>query len=698
MLCLFFSPAYCTIEVGKTYTIRSKKYPTKSLFVENSAREVNAAILLWTETDVPSQQWKACNAGSGDISFQNVYSGYYAAPQKQTKGAVFKTHRMLSYGHVVLEAVDETAGVYHILPVSKDFYLTATTGEDGEKPCWGDKDDADEGQQWIISETEAKYSFTKAMREEMMDDYLNHFLKNKGSSMRTFVNGGWGESEQLEVVLDAYECTGNEKYLNIAKYVYNYFKNRVGDNWDHLVYDDNYHWFGHDFNDDVMWQIIAVARLGWLTGSKAYTNAAKKNFDKIYERAYIPFTGLMRWAQSSGDAYGTNSCIAGPTEVAACYLGMSGCGEDYFEKARDLYAAQRYTLANNMSTGKVWDSVVWDPDTKTVKSKNEWASTYNQGTMLGAACLLYDHYGDEQYLNDAKKIMSFTRKNLCNSYGIIKVCQDESHGDLCGFKGILMRYVRRFVLDLNQPDYKEWTERNALLAYCNRTQNGITGTGWLKKATAESTTNAFGCSTAASAAANVVLGDVVKNGFDEQQAEHFDFHCGLQVSEEIGCGNDKIVYVSNGLWAQYDNIDFGEQTAHSIILDVTAPASNITGNVEIYLDKMSGEPAGICELKDLDPDQEWHTLYANITPATGLHNVYLRFTCSSSRTKAYRIDHFQFSTQTAEEIQTGVSDHVSQGKTPMSVYDLQGRLLPVSPKRGIFVISRGEESRIISIK
>lgn len=696
--------AQASAEIGKTYRIRSKKFPTKSLLVNNSSSESDADVVLWTETDVPSQQWTLHAITDSTMGFACVYSGYYACPRTQRAGGTLRMNRALRNAQVILTEVDATSNIYHITSLKGDLYLAVSSGTNGEMPAWQESDATDESMQWVLEEVEPKSVFSAAMRDEMIDAYIKRFTTSKGSSMRTFCNGGWGEAEQMEVALDAYETTGNETYLNLAKFVYNYFNQQVGSDWDRLVYTDNYHWFGHDFNDDVMWQIIAVARLGWLTGSKTYTNAAKKNFDKIYDRAFIEGLGLMRWAEQSGDQYGANSCVNGPTEVAACYLGMSGAGEEYFEKARDLYAAQRYRLAN-MNTGQVYDSFVWNPATNGVardnngnERRNNWTSTYNQGMMLGAACLLYEHYGDELYLKDAKKIMSFTKSSLCNSYGQIKVCQDENNGDLCGFKGILMRYVRRFVLALNQPSYHSWLLSNAMLAYSNRSEDGLTGTGWLTKATQESTKNGFGCSTSVSAAVNAPLWDIVKNGFDTLQVEHFDYHRGLLATSEAGRGRDGVVQVSNGYWAQFDNVDFGDQTAHSIILDVTAPAHGISGSVEIYFDKMEGAPAGVCELKDLNTPQGWYTLMADIKPTTGLHHVYLHFTCSSSRAKAYKADQFIFSTKTVDEL-TDVEDlpemNVDTAVGTVQYFDLLGRRLTEHPTSGTFILRKGKKARII---
>lgn len=502
------------IEGGKTYRILSRKHPTQSLFIKDSQREAGADIVLWADADVPSGQWKAVTGTGDTFILQNIYSGNYATPMTRTAGGTFQTNTTRSNGQIVVAPVNESENLYRLQNTSKTLSLTAPSGDNGALPAWKATEEGDDAQEWIFEEVTPKTTFTAEMRDEMLDAYLAHHLHSRGGGFRTFYDGGWGEAEQLEVLLDAYETTQNNRYLNYARQVYSYFENKIGDDWTKGG-SDGYNWFGYDFNDDVMWMIIAVTRMGLLAENKAYITVAKKNFDRIYTRAYIPFTGLLRWAESSGERYGTNSCINGPAEVAACYLAMGGCGEEYFEKARDLYASQRKNLTRGMATGQVWDSVVWDPETETVKSRNEWASTYNQGTMLGAACLLYLHYNDEQYMSDARKIMGYTKRELCDGYGIIRVCQDPDNPDLCGFKGILMRYVRLYVTALQQTSEKEWMLRNAMRAYCNRTPSGLTGTAWLTKATEETTVNPFACSTAASAAANAPIESDTENAIHD---------------------------------------------------------------------------------------------------------------------------------------------------------------------------------------
>ncbi|MBO4907461.1 MAG: hypothetical protein J5486_10625 [Bacteroidaceae bacterium] len=516
---------FAQLDHAKAYRIESVAAPGKVLMTMNSSLDDGASVVLWTKTDVASECWTVNVIST--IGLRNAYSNIpFVATSASVNAKVCQARS--GNGRWVVETCDANAGIYKIRCSTKALFVTITDTINGTQPVLAEATD-DKNQLWHFVEVEPKTSFTPAMREEMMDAYIASAVETKGTHRKTFGGGSWSESEQLEILLDAYETTGREDYLDLAKEIYIWYNANVGVTWTKLVYTDDYHWFGHDFNDDVMWQVIAVTRLGLLSHNQTYINVAKRNFDAIYNRAYIPFTGLLRWAQESGDPYSTNACIAGPAEVAACYLGFAGCGEQYFKLARDLYAAHRQVLTNNMETGKVWDNVVWNPDSEKIKSKNEWASTYNQGTMLGAACMLYKYYGDEQYLKDAKKIMSWTKMNLCDSYGIINVCQGGDNHDLWGFKGILMRYVRRLIRDCGVTTYQAWMEKNALHAYCNRTPDGITPTAWLQKGTTENTADDFGNSTAASAAVNVIFPDDQELPYDEN-AKDPDNPAGIIVS------------------------------------------------------------------------------------------------------------------------------------------------------------------------
>lgn len=670
---LVWLSAFAGVEVGNTYRIVPVGAVGMSLFVKDASLAVNSQVNLWTETDVPAQQWTVGLYKDEYYTFQNVYTQRYLAYAGTSKGATLRQVASASGGRWVLEPVDEEQNIYRLKPYTGSNCLASPAAmADGARPVLAVASDGEE-QLWRFVETEPVTVFEAALREQMMDNFIAAFVKKHGS-YKSFGSGGWGNAEMMEVGLDAYEATGRQDYLELCKSDYKWFSQNVGASWNHLVYNDTYNWFGHDFNDDVMWEIIAVSRLAWLTGEKAYLNAAKKNFDIIYKRAYINNLGMMRWAESSGDRNGTNSCINGPTEVAACYLGMAGAGEEYFEKARDLYELQRKNLAN-MTTGQVYDSFVWDPKTGKVarkvdgsENRNNWSSTYNQGTMLGAAVLLYEHYGSEQYCRDAEKIMSYTVKNLCNSDGIINVCQ-VNDGDLCGFKGIFMRYARRYVLDLNVPKYQEWTLKNALQAYNNRDDRGLTTSKWLAKSTRDVTTNAFSCSTAASAAVNAVTGLVQKNGLQTISAASFDYLRAAYVVK--GSDDEPVISVKNGAWTAYNNLDFGDTPVQSLAVTIPKYAYEPLGAIEVCMDRVDAEPIATIPLSH---EVDGQTVVAAVQPVTGVHHVFFRYLFdTNSRSNAYQVGTFQFSTLSVDEL-TGIGTVPSESANEM-IYDLQGRVV-----------------------
>ena len=500
------------IVAGKTYVIIPKRNADKSLLVRNSSLEDKADIVVWTNIKVPSQQWEAVASDNGTFLFRNVYTGKLLGRKtgnNTTTAAQITDESSAQWTLIPVKGADNQ---YMLSPASKDIFLTAVDETDGSLPMMeARKTGSDKNLQcWKFVETEPKKSLSASDRDLMLKEWTEQFVRQRSTGAITYGDGGgWGDAEMMETFLDAYETTGNKECLRLFTEAFSYFKKNVGDDWLRLVYTDNYKWYGHDFNDDVMWMIIASVRAFHLTGTKNYLFLAKKNFDAIYERAYNKW-GMLRWAESSGDKNGTNSCINGPAEVAACYIAQASGDSSYYEKARKLYENQRRYLFN-ASTGQVYDSFVWNESTDKPGKYNHWASTYNQGTMLGAALLLYDYYHDSRYRQDAVRIMDYTQKNLCDANGIVKVCQTPE-GDLCGFKGILMRYARRFACTMQDCSVAEWLRKNALHAYCNQNSKHIVCSAWLTKSAEDFkfegkdfSNQPFGCSTVLSVLFNAPL-------------------------------------------------------------------------------------------------------------------------------------------------------------------------------------------------
>lgn len=666
------SQAWADIVPGKTYRIVNVADDTKSVFVANSSLDASAQVVLWTDTKVSAQEWTAEEGEDGTYTFRNVYTGMYMARNSERATNSSRMQQIADASDVkaqwTLQPVDASDNTYMLMQQSTtyDFYLYTSAIKDGQRLSLITKrsDDKLAQQQWKFIEVEPQTAFSEAIRTRVMDGWTTQFLQTV-SGGKTFTKGGWGEAEILETLLDAYEVSGNKEYLTTFSSVFNYFKSKVGENWLHLVYEDAYKWYGHDFNDDVMWMIIASVRAYHLTGTKSYLTLAKQNFDAIYERALNKW-GMLRWAEQSGGVNGTNSCINGPAEVAACYLADALSDESYYEKARSLYDNQRKYLYN-ASTGEVWDSFTWDADKNEPSGYNKWVSTYNQGTMLGAALLLYRHYGDSFYKEDAENIVACTKRQLCDSHGIIKVCQTVD-GDLCGFKGIIMRYLRRYVTDLGKPEDVAWLQANAMHAYNNMNSHDVICSAWLTKSAedwkygdTDYSGQAFGCSTAVSAVFNAPLDSnlIVKDAYNDIRATDFDYMRGIYVTESDG--NKVVDNIKKGFYTCYKNVEFGDVSASGI--ELKASAARKSSQIEVRLDSLTADPIAVVSMPT---DGDLNTVTAEISGITGRHDVYLSYVATSSRYSAFTLTSFKF-TATGSGI-SAVVDGDAKKKGTLKVY------------------------------
>lgn len=666
-LSAFIGSVNAEIVGGKTYRIASAYNTNRVLFVTNSATKSGTSIVAWTDTKSPAQQWRAVKNADGTFCFVNVQTQGYLSRNTSAISSSTSTVQMTAateYSNWTITPVSGTTNGYTMKQTasSKDYVLTTNAAKDGETPTYSyvtDKSTIAKTQTWIFTEEEPIETFSTALGEEMIDDWIAYHLKDRGDDLATLGNGGgWGDAEMLETLLDAYETTGNKTYLETFEKVFGYFFKYIGSDFCKLKYDDDYKWYGHDFNDDVMWMILATVRAYLLTGTTSYRTYAKNNFDAIYSRALNQW-GMMRWAEQSGGKNGTNSCINAPTVVAACYLAeaLSNSSDkaEYYEKARNLYEKMRRYMFNT-HTGAAYDSFTWSTDTNLPSGYNKWVSTYNQGTTLGAAILLYNHYGDERYRQDADRIVEKTLNSLCNSDGIVNTCQTVD-GDLCGFKGILMRYMRRYAVDLNHPEIAQWLGKNALLAYSNRNSTGITQSSWLTKSNEDfvSTTEkddngnyksfsgqAFGNSTAVSAAANAIIYDrpsMSKDAFSTIEAEHFDYFQGTDV---VACtdGSGNEINTKPAQYTIYNNVNFGSRVARSVQFRV-GNIKDDTPKIEIRLDNKAGTLLGTASFAKQDGYQ---TITADIVPTDGMHNICLLFGAGKNWSKRFTVDNFVFLT------------------------------------------------------
>jgi len=87
------------------------------------------------------------------------------------------------------------------------------------------------------------------------------------------------------------------------------------------------------------------------------------------------------------------------------------------------------------------------------------------------------------------------------------VINNENGNDLQGFKGIFMRYARKYVLECGGKEMLQWLQLNAKVAYNNRNSENIMQTFWgTRTKEIVDLKSAFGASSAVSLLMNCPTG------------------------------------------------------------------------------------------------------------------------------------------------------------------------------------------------
>ena len=608
----------------------------KSVFVENSSLDENKPVVLWTETNVNAQRWTLNAKTNGTFLLSNDYTGYYLAGLTSGSGGnVGQTSKSSaqSKGSWEFVPVEGTTNQYYIYQNTTRKYALAAAADPTEGSTLSIVNTAGNTPidpariTWTVEVVEPMaQAFTKDKRDDMMEKWKARAYK-KASTGYVIGNGGWwGDAEMFEIVLDALETTGDQQYATMFENLYTNFIARNKDTW-YQKGVDGY----NEYNDDIAWMCIACVRAYLLTGLAKYRTTAKKNFDGMFKRADCYGNDLLQWKHGSGQ--GTNSCINGPAAVCACYLAIAQADTSYYQKARKTYMAERgklFEMSNGKPTGKIWDS--YD---QASGNYNYWASTYNQGTNLGAAIMLYNHYGEKMFKDDADAIIKWSEANMANSKGIIHVCQTV-RGDLCGFKGIMLRYIRMYAESFNAPSHYDWIAKNAYHAWNNRNSAGITSSAWLTKSEENfkhlegSDYKDFGHEgnmTCVSAAFNCHLGVVESHdAYAKNEAEDFNFVQNAPVTYDAGTddGGGMVGPMKNKHYIGYRRVDFGDKPASHIDLrlNITLGATGIN----VFLDQPDAKKGTLlCSVKgsELSATKTWDTIRKMINqPVTGVHNLY----------------------------------------------------------------------------
>lgn len=230
----------------------------------------------------------------------------------------------------------------------------------------------------------------------------------------------WWQAHAIDVLVDAYERTGEQKYIDRADSLYSGVVERNGGITNH-------------FYDDMLWMALAMFRLYEHTNDDTHKNAVFTLWEDIKTGWRDDLGGGIAWNKDS-DFLNTPSNA--PAIILAARLYQEYGNESDLEWARKIYEWQTSTLVDP-ETGIVYDGIEGD-------DFHSEEYTYNQGTYVGANIELFRITKDQEYLQSAIRTAETTIERFTDENQII---HERGGGDGGLFNGILIRYLSDLALE-----------------------------------------------------------------------------------------------------------------------------------------------------------------------------------------------------------------------------------------------------------
>ncbi len=292
-----------------------------------------------------------------------------------------------------------------------------------------------------------KYDYPK-----LADTLLNTLYSAFSSSNKRYfknINGDnglyyWPNAHALDVLIDAYQRTGDKAYLTKMKTLLNGIKAANGNTFLNWYY------------DDMAWLANACLRIYLLTKGGEYLSVANQLYADIKTGWNSSYGGGITWRKGEPGYKNIpstgNLCI-----LAARYYKLNAGSKD-LTLAKDLFNwMQKYMVK---TTGQVQNGINRQNDGK----MDDWIFTYNQGLFIGSAVEMYNATKDASYLQAAIK----TANNLLTDTALVTkgYLKSEGQGDHGLFKGVLVRYLTLLIETpaLDERHHKEYAlfiQRNA---------------------------------------------------------------------------------------------------------------------------------------------------------------------------------------------------------------------------------------------
>jgi arabinoxylan arabinofuranohydrolase len=116
------------------------------------------------------------------------------------------------------------------------------------------------------------------------------------------------------------------------------------------------------------------------------------------------------------------------------------------------------------------------------------------------------------------------------------------------------------------------------------------------------------------------------NPFMQTEAETIAFSVGLK-TEVCSEGGMDVTSINNGDYIKVRNVDFGSGITS---FDARVASAANGGTIELHLDSLAGPLLGVCAVQGTGGAQTWVTKSCLASGATGVHDLFLRFTGSGT--------------------------------------------------------------------
>jgi len=117
------------------------------------------------------------------------------------------------------------------------------------------------------------------------------------------------------------------------------------------------------------------------------------------------------------------------------------------------------------------------------------------------------------------------------------------------------------------------------------------------------------------------------NPYSRVEAEMMNAQSGIE-TERCSEGGMDVGYIENGDWIKIRGVDFGSAGAKTFNVRVASATNG--GNIELRLGSPTGTLIGTCTVAGTGGWQTWTTRTCTVSGATGVKDLYLRFTGGSS--------------------------------------------------------------------